>query len=133
MRAADAHGSGALETAEKSAGAGDGNAQVFALLHVDRNAHARKVVRTVRQDQIDVLCGPLRYMLVALPEQLIAGAMHEVRPDRKGAVHAFENPSVVLAMRSFSSQFGKDPQPQDITSLHFAVAPDRVNVHIDEM
>ncbi|WP_246667174.1 hypothetical protein [Bradyrhizobium sp. UNPA324] len=32
----------------------------------------------------------------------------------------------------YSSQFGKDPQPQDITSLHFAVAPDRVNVHIDE-
>ena len=33
---------------------------------------------------------------------------------------------------AYSSQFGKDPQPQDITSLHFAVAPDRVNVHIDE-
>ena len=32
----------------------------------------------------------------------------------------------------YSAQFGKDPQPQDITSLHFAVAPDRVNVHIDE-
>lgn len=32
----------------------------------------------------------------------------------------------------FGAQFGKDPQPQDITSLHFAVAPDRVNVHIDE-
>lgn len=34
---------------------------------------------------------------------------------------------------AFSAQFGKDPQqPLDITSLHFAVAPDRVNVHIDE-
>jgi hypothetical protein len=33
---------------------------------------------------------------------------------------------------AYSAQFGKDPQPQDITSLHFAVAPDRVNVHIDE-
>ncbi|CAN5126623.1 hypothetical protein BH11PSE4_BH11PSE4_23880 [soil metagenome] len=32
----------------------------------------------------------------------------------------------------YSSQFGKDPAPLDITSLHFAVAPDRVNVHIDE-
>nr|WP_233285847.1 hypothetical protein [Bradyrhizobium brasilense] len=32
----------------------------------------------------------------------------------------------------YSAQFGKDPAPQDITSLHFAVAPDRVNVHIDE-
>jgi hypothetical protein len=33
---------------------------------------------------------------------------------------------------AYSAQFGKDPQPKDITSLHFAVAPDRVNVHIDE-
>jgi hypothetical protein len=33
---------------------------------------------------------------------------------------------------AYSAQFGKDPQRQDITSLHFAVAPDRVNVHIDE-
>jgi hypothetical protein len=33
---------------------------------------------------------------------------------------------------AYSAQFGKDPQPQDITSLHFAVAPDQVNVHIDE-
>jgi len=33
---------------------------------------------------------------------------------------------------AYGAQFGKDPQPQDITSLHFAVAPDRVNVHIDE-
>src|SRR5215471_4714863 len=32
----------------------------------------------------------------------------------------------------FGSQFGKDPEPLDISSLHFAVAPDRVNVHIDE-
>jgi len=33
---------------------------------------------------------------------------------------------------AYSAQFGKDPQPLDITSLHFAVAADRVNVHIDE-
>jgi hypothetical protein len=33
---------------------------------------------------------------------------------------------------AYSSQFGKDPEPLDITSLHFAVAPDRVNIHIDE-
>jgi hypothetical protein len=33
---------------------------------------------------------------------------------------------------AYSSQFGKDPEPLDITSLHFAIAPDRVNVHIDE-
>jgi len=33
---------------------------------------------------------------------------------------------------AYGAQFGKDPQPLDITSLHFAVAPDRVNVHIDE-
>jgi hypothetical protein len=33
---------------------------------------------------------------------------------------------------AYSAQFGKDPQPLDITSLHFAVAGDRVNVHIDE-
>jgi hypothetical protein len=33
---------------------------------------------------------------------------------------------------AYSSQFGKDPKPLDITSLHFAVAPDRVNIHIDE-
>jgi hypothetical protein len=33
---------------------------------------------------------------------------------------------------AYSSQFGKDPKPLDITSLHFAVAPDRVNVHIDQ-
>jgi hypothetical protein len=32
----------------------------------------------------------------------------------------------------YGSQFGKDPEPLDISSLHFAVAPDRVNVHIDE-
>jgi hypothetical protein len=30
---------------------------------------------------------------------------------------------------AYSAQFGKDPQPLDITSLHFAVAADRVNVH----
>jgi hypothetical protein len=33
---------------------------------------------------------------------------------------------------AYSAQFGKDPKPLDITSLHFAVASDRVNVHIDE-
>jgi hypothetical protein len=33
---------------------------------------------------------------------------------------------------AYSSQFGKDPKPLDITSLHFAVAPDRVNIHIDQ-
>ncbi len=33
---------------------------------------------------------------------------------------------------AYSGQFGKNPEPLDITSLHFAVAPDRVNVHIDE-
>jgi hypothetical protein len=33
---------------------------------------------------------------------------------------------------AYSAQFGKDPEPLDLTSLHFAVAPDRVNVHIDE-
>lgn len=33
---------------------------------------------------------------------------------------------------AYSSQFGKDPKPLDITSLHFAVAPGRVNIHIDE-
>jgi len=32
----------------------------------------------------------------------------------------------------YASQFGKDPEPLDISALHFAVAPDRVNVHIDE-
>ncbi len=33
---------------------------------------------------------------------------------------------------AYGAQFGKDPEPLDLTSLHFAVAPDRVNVHIDE-
>ena len=33
---------------------------------------------------------------------------------------------------AYGSQFGKDPKPLDITSLHFAVAPDRVNIHIDQ-
>ena len=33
---------------------------------------------------------------------------------------------------TIAQQFGKDPQPLDITSLHFAVAGDRVNVHLDE-
>lgn len=33
---------------------------------------------------------------------------------------------------AYGAQFGKDPQPQDITSLHVAVAPEQVNVHIDE-
>jgi len=32
----------------------------------------------------------------------------------------------------YGSQFGKDPEPLDLSALHFAVAPDRVNVHIDE-
>jgi hypothetical protein len=33
---------------------------------------------------------------------------------------------------AYSAQFGKDPEPLDLSSLHFAVAPDRANVHIDE-
>ena len=33
---------------------------------------------------------------------------------------------------AYGSQVGKDPKPLDITSLHFAVAPDRVNIHIDQ-
>jgi hypothetical protein len=33
---------------------------------------------------------------------------------------------------AYSALFGKDPRPLDITSLHFAVSRERVNVHIDE-
>jgi hypothetical protein len=55
-----------------------------------------------------------------LPERRGGRGMRGVRGDRGEWSNAY------------GSQFGKDPQPLDITSLHFAVAPDRVNIHIDE-
>lgn len=91
MRPADAHRARALEPAENSAGAGDGHAQVLAPVHVDRNAHARKVIRAVRKDQVDVLGRPARQGQAGLPEQFVAGVVSEVRPDRERTVCALEH------------------------------------------
>ena len=55
-----------------------------------------------------------------LPERRAGRGMRGVR-DRAGGWN-----------NAYGSQFGKDPKPLDITSLHFAVAPDRVNIHIDQ-